>query len=78
MKALGATFTAHAVGGAAWIWAFNLPAGIWQGLIPVVITERLVFAAGIATAYLVMKFALSYLVDKKILPSVKSINPRYL
>lgn len=68
LKSLGATFTAHSVGGAAWIWAFNLKASVWQGLIPVVISERLLFAAGIAVSYLVVKYALSYLASKKLLP----------
>ena len=59
LRALGATFTAHAVGGAAWIWAFNLPASVWQGLIPVVAMERLVFAGGISLAYLIFSYAFS-------------------
>lgn len=78
MRSLGATFTAHAVGGAAWIWAFNLPAQVWQGLIPVVIQERLVFAVGIALSYKVMQLTLSYLASKKFLPQIQKINPRYL
>ncbi len=61
LRALGATFTAHAVGGAAWVWAFNLPASVWQGLIPVVAAERLLFAVGISAAYLVFAKALKYL-----------------
>src|SRR3989344_2123675 len=69
MKSLGATFTAHAVGGAAWIWAFNLKAEIWNALIPVVISERLLFASGIAVSYIVVKHTLNYLAAKKILPS---------
>lgn len=73
MRSLGATFTAHSVGGAAWIWAFNLPAKVWQGLIPVVISERLLFAAGIATSYIVVKHTLNYLVSKKILPKLEWI-----
>lgn len=68
IKALGATFTAHAVGGAAWIWAFNLPVSVWNGLIPVVITERLLFATGIAASYIVVKYTLSFLAARKILP----------
>ena len=32
MKSLGATMTAHSVGGAAWIWVFNLKAQVWNGL----------------------------------------------
>ena len=68
IKSLGATFTAHAVGGAAWIWAFNLPAAVWNGLIPIVIAERLLFATGIAVSYVVVKHTLSFLASKKILP----------
>ncbi len=74
MKSLGATFTAHAVGGAAWIWAFNLKASIWQGLIPVVIAERLLFATGIAASYMVVKFTLNYLALKHVLPKLE-ISP---
>jgi hypothetical protein len=78
MRSLGATFTQHAVGGAAWIWAFNLPASVWEGLIPVVAMERLVFATGIAVSYLAIRFTLNFLAEKKLLPSVQKINPRYL
>lgn len=70
MKSLGATFTAHSVGGATWIWAFNLKASVWQGLIPVVISERLLFAAGIAGSFLVTKFALNFLIQKGVLPKI--------
>lgn len=70
IKSLGATFTAHAVGGAAWIWAFNLPAQVWNNLIPVVVVERLLFATGIAASYIVFKYTLSYLSSKKILPKL--------
>lgn len=50
-RAIGSTFTAHAVGGALWIWAFNLPAQTWISLIPIVILERSIFALGIASSY---------------------------
>ena len=70
IKSLGATFTAHSVGGAAWIWTFNLPASVWQSLIPVVIAERLLFAVGIAASYVLVKYALKYLSSKKLLPSL--------
>lgn len=73
MKSLGATFTAHSVGGAAWIWAFNLKAQVWQGLIPVVISERLLFATGIAVSFLAIKYTLNYLVSKKVLPNLDPI-----
>ncbi len=73
IKSLGATMTAHAVGGAAWIWAFNLPASVWNGLIPVVIAERLLFASGIAVSYLVVKYTLTFLVSERILPKLDII-----
>lgn len=63
-RALGATFTAHAVGGAAWIWTFNLPASVWNSLIPVVAMERAMFAFGICATYLVLN-NLMYLLENK-------------
>lgn len=71
MKSLGATFTAHSVGGAAWIWAFNLKASVWQGLIPVVISERLLFAAGITVSFLIFKHTLTFLASKHVLPKLE-------
>lgn len=69
LRSLGATFTAHAVGGAVWIWAFNLPASVWQGLIPVVAYERLMFAAGITVSYVVVSWVLKYLILRHIIPA---------
>ena len=71
MRALGATFTAHAVGGAAWIWAFNLGAGVWKGLIPIVISERLLFAAGIAISFVLTKKILTVLSSRHVLPKLE-------
>lgn len=76
-RSLGATFTAHAVGGAAWIWAFNLPASVWNSLIPIVIQERLLFALGISASYLLMKYVLSTLIAKKLLPPLQTIQPTF-
>jgi hypothetical protein len=72
LRSLGATFTAHAVGGAAWIWAFSLPAVVWKGLIPTVIMERFVMTLGIAASYTIMKEILGFLISKKYLPPVSS------
>ena len=53
-RALGATFTQHALGGV--IWLYTIPASqnpaFWLALIPVVAIERLVFSTGIATSSL--------------------------
>ncbi len=63
-RSLGATFTAHAVGTAAWIWTVPMTAEQWIVLIPVVAYERLLFAAGIAASYVIMNTVLDLLVDK--------------
>lgn len=70
LKSLGSTFTAHAVGSTAFLWALNLPVEVWRSLPPIVASERLLFAAGIAASYILVKHALSYLTSKKILPSL--------
>lgn len=54
-RALGATFTTHAVGGLLWVYFFNPPAVVWAGLIPIVIMERLVFALTSAIMYVILK-----------------------
>lgn len=71
LKSLGATFTAHAVGGMLWIWTFNLPAQVWVNLIPTVIEERILFAGGIAISFVVIKKTLNFLADKKLLPRLE-------
>lgn len=77
-RSLGATFTAHAVGGALWIYAFNLPANVWTSLIPIVITERIIFAVGISAAYILMTNLLAYLGAKKNLTLSKSLQTKYI
>jgi hypothetical protein len=77
-RALGATFSAHAVGGAAWIWAFSLPAAVWDSLIPVVAAERFLFAIGIALSYIAVTNVLYVLEKKHILTLGFSIDRRYI
>lgn len=77
-RALGSTFTAHAVGGAVWIWAFNLPANVWVSLIPVVALERSIFALGIAASYILMNNVLAILSIKKLLPKTLSFDKKYI
>ncbi|OGE18836.1 hypothetical protein A3J19_04740 [Candidatus Daviesbacteria bacterium RIFCSPLOWO2_02_FULL_41_8] len=71
LKSLGATFTAHAVGGTAFLYALNLPAEVWRSLPPIVASERLLFASGIAASYIVVKYTLSFLASKKLLPKLE-------
>ncbi len=81
LRSLGSTFTAHAVGGAIWVWAVPMTASQWTVLIPVVAAERLLFAAGISASYIAVNTVLALLTEKlKIrLPSrVLSIDSRYV
>lgn len=71
IKSLGSTFTAHAVGSTAFLWALNLPVGVWKSLPLIVITERLLFATGIAASYIAVKYTLSFLASRKILPKLE-------
>jgi len=77
-RSLSATFCAHAVGGAVWIWAFNLPANVWVSLIPVVILERSIFALGISSSYILMNNILGYLSARKLIPKAIEVDKRYL
>ena len=63
-RALGATFTAHAVGGALWIWVFNMNASLWIGLIPIVWKERGLMAIGITLTFLLFNFILKTINEK--------------
>lgn len=77
-RSLGATMTAHAVGGAIWIWAFSLPATVWTSLIPIVIVERSIFALGISANYVLFNNIGAFLTSKKLLPKGITINKKYL
>lgn len=45
LRALGSTFTAHALGSVLWIWSHpTMTAVMWLNLIPVVAYERILFA----------------------------------
>lgn len=60
IKSLGATFTAHAVGGALWVWAFGLTREMWLALIPQTAMERTLMAVGISAFYLLFSKVLNY------------------
>ena len=77
-RALGATFTAHAVGGALWIWVFALPAPVWISLIPVVAMERALFALGICVSFVLVNNLLAFLEKKHILNLDFLIDQKYL
>lgn len=68
IKSLGATFTAHAVGGALWIWAFGLSREMWLALIPQTLMERILMAGGISVSYFALVKVFNFLKAKNILP----------
>lgn len=70
LNSLGTTFIAHAVGSTAFLYSVPMTAEIWRGLIPVVIMERFIFAAGISLSYLLVRDLVKFLV--KNLKSEKS------
>ncbi len=69
VRSLGATFTAHAVGGALWVWAFGLTKTMWLSLIPQVIMERTLMAAGISAFYLAATQILNFASKRHLLPA---------
>lgn len=77
-RALGSTFTAHAVGGALWIWTFSLPAPVWISLIPVVAAERLLFTLGIVASFILVNNLLCLAEKKRIVKFGFHINQKYL
>jgi hypothetical protein len=54
MRALGSTFTAHAVGSVIWLYTINMSADQWLTLIPVVIVERLLLALSMVACYRIL------------------------
>jgi hypothetical protein len=77
-RALGATFTQHSVGGALWLWALNMKAELWIGLIPIVWKERVLMAIGITLTFIAFNYLLSW-IDRKLhikLPFI-SLHPKY-
>ena len=77
-RSLGATFSAHAVGGALWVYFFPLSKAMWTSLIPVVLAERLLFAAGIVVAYVAMNNLFSYVNGKEIITYRFPVNEKYV
>src|SRR3989338_271574 len=77
-RALGATMTAHSVGGALWIWLVPLPPAVCVGLIPPGITERLLFTFGIALTYLAFNNAFSFLNAKLPVGWKLPVSERYV
>jgi hypothetical protein len=77
-RTLGATFTAHAVGGALWITFMHLPKAAWIGLIPVVAIERISFALGMALFYILVNNLIGVLMKAKIISINWPVDLKYV
>jgi len=78
-KSLGATFTAHSVGGALWIWSvpFAQNAAFWNGLMAVVPIERFIYAIGISIGFIIFTTVLAK-IETIIQTGVINIDKRYV
>ncbi|MEK6954785.1 MAG: hypothetical protein AABX01_07265 [Candidatus Micrarchaeota archaeon] len=75
-RSLGASFTAHAIGGIIWLFLVPTTPAFWAALIPVVIIERLVFASGISVSFIAFNTVLGRV--ESIIPSnLVQIDRRY-
>jgi hypothetical protein len=79
LKSFGATFTAHAVGSAAWAWTIPMTPEAWISLIPIVAFERTIFALGIIGSYVGMNVVLAKITDKFNIPTdILHVDKSYL
>ena len=77
LRSIGATFTAHAVGGAMWNYIVPMTPAMWIALIPVVIFERIVFASGITISFTALNTLLDKL-DTKTKSEYLNIDKKYV
>jgi hypothetical protein len=78
LRSLGATFAAHSLGGALWVWAFGLSREMWLTLIPQTMMERLLMAGGICLFYLLFANLWNLARQKKLVPEVFQLEKKYL
>ncbi|HLC20144.1 MAG TPA: hypothetical protein VJK72_04445 [Candidatus Nanoarchaeia archaeon] len=76
-RSYGATFAAHAVGGAIWIYSVPMAAEQWIALIPIVAYERFLFGLGIAFSYVAFTTVLDYLLAKADVRDAVLIEKKY-
>jgi len=77
LRSLGATFTAHAIGSVAFLYAFGIPADVWATLVPITAYERLSFAVGISISYIAVNTILNS-ISSRVDVRVLRVDPRYV
>jgi len=76
LRSLGATFTAHAVGSTAFLYATGMDVAVWYSLVPVVLLERGFFALGIASFHTLFNTVLGRIAVVASLKELR-IEPKY-
>ncbi|MCX6775320.1 MAG: hypothetical protein NT130_00505 [Candidatus Micrarchaeota archaeon] len=77
LRSLGATFTAHAIGSVAFLYAFGIPADVWATLVPITAYERLFFAVGISISYIAVNTILNSISSRVDVRALR-VDPRYV
>jgi hypothetical protein len=77
LRSLGATFTAHAIGGAIWVWTVPMTAQQYFFLIPITTVERIMFAFGITISFFAFNNLLS-LIEARTKTKTVFVEKEYL
>ncbi|MDP3765147.1 MAG: hypothetical protein Q8R04_01410, partial [Nanoarchaeota archaeon] len=77
LRSLGATFTAHAVGGAMWNYIVPMTPAIWIDLIAIVLFVMIIFASGITISFAALNTLLDRL-DTKTKSEYLDIDKKYV
>jgi len=75
-KAMGSTFTAHAVGATAFLYAVPTTPEFWAMLIPITLVERFFFASGISLSYIGFNSVLSW-IEHRVPSGILNIDRKY-
>ena len=79
LRSLASTFQAHIIGSLAFLYLVGLPASAWWALIPLVLVERTLFAAGISVTYVFLNSILNYIMGKMhVQTGFVQIEPAYV
>lgn len=77
MRSLASTFQAHVVGSLAFLYFVGMPAAAWWALIPLVLVERGLFAAGMSVTYVSLNSIISFVQGRIVGSEVVKVEPAY-
>jgi len=77
-RSVASTFQAHVIGSLAFLYLVGLPASAWWALIPLVLVERTLFAAGISVTYVFLNSIVNYVMERMhVKTGLVRIEPAY-